>query len=501
MALETRFAERFAGLDRAHGQWTKSDDTREDGKAKGRAEVVRHEPTKLLWQKHLEGEIGLGIFPLRDDATCSWGAIDIDVYDGLDFKTLEKKINALKLPLIICRSKSGGAHCYLFMSEPVDAGLLRGKLMEWAVALGYSGVEVFPKQIRLANEQDVGNWLNMPYQDGNRSVRYGIDNTKRLSPAAFLDLADARAITAEQLLELMVEVDDLLDGAPPCLQSLARSGTPDGFRNKGLYNFGVFVRMKYGDDEVDKHLDAVNKAYMDPPVGSPEVAKVAKSIKRKNYFYQCNEQPCVAVCNKQICLTRKYGVGTGLDDPGIEIGGIVRLNTDPITWLIEVNSVRLEMSSADLMTQGRFRLIVLEKLSLLMGTVKPPTWAKLVTSRLAEHTEEDAPIDAGPGGTVLLHLQDFCTNYSTAMVRDEILQGKPWDNPEDGKTYFRSADFQKYLQGQRVTGYDGRRLYTMLRSIKGITHGQWGVRGQNVQWWCVDSFPKLEDEADEEIPF
>ena len=52
----------------------------------------------------MNGEYGLGIFPLRDDGMCKWGAIDVDIYN-LDFEKLEKDLNKLKLPLIICKTK------------------------------------------------------------------------------------------------------------------------------------------------------------------------------------------------------------------------------------------------------------------------------------------------------------------------------------------------------------------------------------------------------------
>ena len=48
--------------------------------------------TKQLWENHLNG-VGnrLGIFPLKDDGTCKWGAIDIDV-NNYDYEDLLKNI-------------------------------------------------------------------------------------------------------------------------------------------------------------------------------------------------------------------------------------------------------------------------------------------------------------------------------------------------------------------------------------------------------------------------
>lgn len=487
---------RFEGLDRAHGRFHTNDRERDDGKKQGRAEVIHSSPTPLLWEQHLEGKAGIGIFPLRDDGTCVWGCIDIDVYEGLDLKLLEKRINKLKLPLIVCRSKSGGAHVFLFTNTPVDATLVRAKLMEWAVVLGYSGVEVFPKQTRLASDNDVGNWLNMPYFEGDRTVRYAVKGGKGIGVKAFINLADKMAVGEEALEAVEVESHELLEDGPPCLQSLARSGFPEGQRNKGLFNLGVYARMRFGDEELSQHIDEMNAAFLDPPLGHKEVTAVSKSASKKKYFYTCNDQPIRAACNKQICLTRQFGVGTTNDDPGVEIGGMVKLMTDPVTWIIEVNGMRIEVDTSTLISVGKFQRVVLEKLTVLMKPVKSSIWQRLIDSKLKECEEQEAPIDAGPIGVLMMHLEDFCTSYAKAEVKDELLQGKPWDNFEDNRTYFRSPDFQRYLEQQRFKGFDGRRLFTALRAIAGVKHKQYNIKGKNVQVWSVPQFPEMNDALD-----
>ena len=94
---------------------------------------------------------------------CKWGCIDIDSYAGFDHKKLIDKINKLNLPLIVFRSKSGGAHVFLFTEDYVSAKLMRDKLVQIKAVLGYGGSEVFPKQTELKSKDDTGNFLNLPY--------------------------------------------------------------------------------------------------------------------------------------------------------------------------------------------------------------------------------------------------------------------------------------------------------------------------------------------------
>ena len=166
------FEKIFRGLERAHG-CTKVTSPAENGvKLKGQSFVVRQPVTEELWKMHLDGTQSLGIIPINEDNQCVWGCVDIDSYAGFDHKKLIDKIKQFKLPLAVCRSKSGGAHVFLFSAEPVAAERMRDKLTEIKTLLGYGGSEVFPKQIQLKSSDDTGNFLNLPYFGGEDTTRY-----------------------------------------------------------------------------------------------------------------------------------------------------------------------------------------------------------------------------------------------------------------------------------------------------------------------------------------
>ena len=135
------------------------------------------------------GSQSLGIIPINDDNQCVWGCVDIDSYAGFDHKKLIDKIKQFKLPLLVCRSKSGGAHVFLFTADPVSAERMRDKLTEIKTLLGYGGSEVFPKQIELKSADDTGNFLNLPYFNGDQSTRYAFTG-------------DGDAATLEEFYEL-----------------------------------------------------------------------------------------------------------------------------------------------------------------------------------------------------------------------------------------------------------------------------------------------------------
>jgi hypothetical protein len=510
-SLAQRFFERFAGLPRAHGHFRPDGIERErDGKQEGFTEMIHAPVTVDLWQGHLDGVYGVGMVPITDDGTCRWGAIDIDIEHKPDILKVANEVTRLELPLITCRSKSGGVHLYLFMSEDAPASLVRGKLMEWAIALGYSGVEVFPKEIRLAGSRDYGHWINLPYFMGDATVRYAIttDGTK-LDAEAFLKLAEALAVSISELEDIGMPTDmtfgDKLAEAPPCLQCIAgKGGAGSGSRNKMLFNIGIYLRKRHGDDW-EGELDGYNCApFVEEPLGHKELGNVVKSVNRKNYQFTCNEPPIAQVCSRQICLTRKFGIGGGEDDPGVVFGSLVKLNTAPPLWIWAVDGARLELTTEQLKDQGRFHTTCIDILNKWPRWMKPNSWATLIREKL-EHVEViDVPPDARPDGQMWAYLQQYCTGRAQAKNRDELLSDKPWtataadeerygDQVASGRTYFRAGHFKAFLEQQRMSGVTERKLFAWLRE-RGMEHHEFNLKGRFINCWSIPAF-RLQDEA------
>ena len=147
--LVTKFKDIFTGLERAHGVFEKKNEPQEGLKVEAHMKTVHEPPSLDKFERHLKGEYpAMGIVPINDEDKCKFGAIDIDIYP-IDYKELLKKKKKKKFPLIMCLSKSGGAHLYLFTKDYVSAKDMQTKLSEMATAIGYPKAEVFPKQIEL----------------------------------------------------------------------------------------------------------------------------------------------------------------------------------------------------------------------------------------------------------------------------------------------------------------------------------------------------------------
>ena len=85
--------------------------------------TVKAPVTTELYNKHLAGEISLGVIPITPEGKCSAGWVDDDSHKKDKSKPVQKynynklieKINLLRLPVVVTKSKSGGAHIGLFL--------------------------------------------------------------------------------------------------------------------------------------------------------------------------------------------------------------------------------------------------------------------------------------------------------------------------------------------------------------------------------------------------
>lgn len=489
----SRFKSIFEGLDIAYGTYL-IEGEREDGKKNGKAAVIRKPPGDDLWEKHLKGvEPSLGIIPIRSDNTCTWGCIDIDQYP-LDHKALIKKIRRLELPLIVFRSKSGGAHAFMFCRDPISAADMQKNLKLFSSYLGYSGCEIFPKQTEiLVDRGDTGNFLNLPYFGGDSGTRY-----------AFKD--DGTAATLEEFYELyeqyaaapgaeapkpVIPIDVELPDGPPCLQYLCSQGFPEGTRNNGLFNIGIYLRKAFSDTWEDEILKA-NQKYMTPPLPLNEINLLVRQLKRKDYHYKCKDAPINSHCNSGLCKTRKHGIGQATHD-GPTIAALSKYASDPPLWFLDVEGKRIELTTEELQQQHKFQVVCMNKINVAPPTMKKEQWERLLNALLKEMVESqaitEAPEDTSNEGRFYDLLEEFCTHMQSALEKDELLMGRPWTDEEEGMTYFRLKDLESYLVRQRFTFMTSPKIAQRLRDMEGSPVSV-TIKSRTVRLWRIPSFKR-----------
>jgi len=488
-----KFRAIFSGLDIAYGTYVIKSE-RGDGKQAGKATVVRKPPTEDLWIKHLDGvEPSLGVIPIRADNSCIWGCIDIDQYP-LDHLGLVQRIAALKLPLVVCRSKSGGAHVFLFVREPIPAADMQHYLQTSAALLGEAGREIFPKQAEILVERgDTGNFLNLPYFAGDNGTRYAFNaDGSAASLEEFFTLYEANVQTSPLAFpEPPKQPDSPIKDGPPCLQALCAQGFPEGTRNNGLFNIGIYLKKLAPAGWEDK-LAEYNYKYVSPPLPNNEVQVILKQLNKKDYMYKCKDMPLNSFCNSGLCRTRKFGIGgNGPDAP--KISSLSKYASEPPLWFLDINGRRVELETDNLFNQMAFQKACLERLNLLPPTLRKQDWENLLNALLKEMVETEqiteASEDTSVTGQFMDLLEEFTTHMQQALDRDEILMGRPWNDDSEAKTYFRMKDLMAHLKRNNFMGLTAPKIAQRIRDLGGEPISLL-LKSRTTRCWRIPCFEK-----------
>ena len=492
----------FKGYELAHGQY-RVQKTESDGKMSGRAVTVAEPATQENFESHLNGgDYILGIIMLRENNSCNFGVIDVDIRGDVklneSLEQLEKKIN--KTPLVLCRSKSGGAHLYLFCEPAIPAIDMVATLNEFAATLGYGGAEIFPKQISRANERDRGNWINLCYWDGDKTERYAIHNGKKLDLKNFIKLAEKKSTTFEELENYKPDLVDIFNDGPPCLQHLMTMGFPEGGRNISLFNVGVYYRKKNPDDW-QEDLMKFNYEHVSTPLPSSEVNGLVKAVSKKDYAYTCKQSPICNYCEKSKCMKRSFGIGGVAGGATIQIDAITKYETEnrsSVRWYIEIQGERIEVTTPQLLDQRQLQKLCVEKLNKCPSTMPAQKWEQRINELLSSVEVVVDPDDASPQGQFEKMLDSFLTGKVQARHKDEIMNAKPWHDSDEGKVYFRSEDLFIYLDSRRFRYPSQHQIWSWLRNLGG-DRKTFRIKSKPVKVWSVPA-PDFYDDEELDIP-
>ncbi len=442
-----KFKEIFKGLERAHGCTKIASTNGQSGKIKGQSFVVRQPVTDELWLKHLQGSQSLGIIPINEENHCIWGCVDIDSYAGFDHKKLIDKIKNYKLPLVVCRSKSGGAHVFLFSEKPVAAERMRDKLTEIKTLLGYGGSEVFPKQIQLKSQDDTGNFLNLPYFNGDDTTRYAFkDDGTAATLEEFYEIFSNKKQLYVDLVKVQRPQSEFSDG-PPCIELMAINKIPEnGGRNNAMFHFGVYAKKKWPAEWKTK-LTMFNADATTVPLTENELDIIKRQHEKKDWGYKCNDVPMCNLCDKKLCRSRKYGIGEEIVFPALT--DLQKIKLEKPYYYLNVDGERLHLENVKfLKQQSLFQEACMEQLDFKPPTVKPRDWDTIINPLMKNHEPVEPPEGVTTADQLRNHLEEFCLNRHIGSDVNDLKKGGVWTH--DGYHHFVfSMFYSKFLVRQR----------------------------------------------------
>ena len=506
-----RFIKIFEGLDRAYGQFKKND-SRVSVKVEGKP-WVEHKPLqKQLWENHLMGiGVSLGVFPLTDEGTCKWGAIDIDV-DGLDYEELLKKIREFKLPLIMFRSKSGRAHVYLFMKNFTSAEEVRLVIKKFASKLGLADKldRIYPMQTELG-EKDTGSWLNLPYFNHEEGSRYAYkDDFDAASIEEFFEMHKKYA--QESLDEYLVEEIKttkkvknttleslLLPCHKNCLKLNDNKVPSDIGRNDFLLHSLVWAkRAEKHTKKIEeyKHLDSkgllkhFNKKYFKEPLPEDEMEKTIFKSEDKEYKYLCKRPKIKKFCDPSACVRHICGItqeqALELVEAKEALGQITQYCSDPPIFYESVDvktddkgghkRIRIEMDGSFFLYKDKYLTQLANAGHFPHDSIldmKSVEFRKMNLARLAIRNYEKAEEEATPEYEFKMLMWDFLSKCTVSVIKSDLHDGACYYNQKTKEMDIRLSKLLSYLSAIR----DRRSLRKLTFDLKHILNAE-KVNGQ-----------------------
>lgn len=474
----------------------------------GKMHTVYEAPSEVRWVEHIRGTQGVGCVPILDDGDVLWGAIDIDNHgseEDIPIAPLDQIVAENKLPLVLCRSKSGGVHAYAFFKAPTKATKAKSMLGGWAAQLGHAGAEIFPKQAKLVGK-GFGNWINMPYFGGNGTVRYAFRGGKKLSLPEFIQEAerlriDEAEINAQQVAEHRE--------APPCIQRMMREGVAAGQRNEAMYNLTIYLRKAF-PGHTERMATEFNALIFDKALPKAELKRTIASASRPDYSYRCGEEPIRSLCDRDTCIKRQFGITPAeFDSLGAlaelpEFSSLVKYVSEPTRWDVCMSGKRVSNISTTQLLEWRFmREMAAERLTMILPMIKPQEWERILQDLMRQVRIIEAPDDASVAGVIRARLREFAAK--TDLVnrgedpndRKALLRGLPAVQVTEGErcVVFRAQDFINYLKRTKSEELKGVGLWFAVKDI-GIRHIKMRVGKHNINVWAIPVTEVVHDDAE-----
>ena len=487
----------FRGSDAARGMFVEAADIDPlKPKVKGKAMTLAKGPTFQNWLQHYEGKTGLGVVPITTDDMCYWGVLDVDgeldskkkpVHDWeclnedgtVNHIVLQNDIQTQELPLVVCYSKSKSAHCFLFVEEAIPAQAMRSILEEMASRLGVGGCEIFPKQDKIDTERgDLGNWLNMPYYGGTRVgviLKDGVLHEQNIDD--FLTYAYSKRLSkvsleamAGNMRESIASLENVLEGAPPCLQHILQRGIPVGSRNSILFNVGVYCYKRYGE-EFRTEFGKLHDKYVDEPLSFKELEAICVSVEKKEYQYQCKEPLLKKYCNANICMDRECGIDFSTEIKTLK--SATRILTDPVVYAVEVEMgaglpQTVYVETDQLFAQDQFRKECSLQLHKTFVPISSKAWNDICVRLINTATNQEPPFEMSEHGQLVKLLKDYITNRvqhkRTALTEEEGV----FHDFDKHLIYFRLDGLKNYMtrKGAVPQNYSKWKLNKRLEELE-----------------------------------
>jgi len=509
-----QFMELFQGSTTYYGESKATEKTKPNGKREYDSWINKKPVTIEDFRAHINGTRHIGTVPIKDDSTCSWGVIDVDVYN-LNHKELIKTVRERKYPLVPYRSKSNGLHLVLHIDGSVPAFKMRRLLNDYAADLGVAGTttDIFPAQDQVDltpekwEDKSKGNFVNLPYQHAARTTRMALyDNGMGVPLNDLYNFVTQYRVSPKQFDELKIdqqEFDKL--GYPPCVVSFLKNGVEEGEgRNDAMFNVAVMCKKINPDEDYwPEHFRELNRMIGEPPLDPKELNTLIKQHTKTDYKYKCQTSIAKAHCNRQKCVGCKFGINPNEAMP--EVGRLQKYNVYPEPyWVLPVNGTNIKLDNKELYSQQLFgaKLLAADIVwrNLKASKQNPDPWSdfkeELIKNKIDiegyDHIEEKDDIFNS-------RMVQFIEDSESHADFNQIDNGYIWLDHEDKhqakELRFKTETFLRFMK-KLGNNWSNRECSTFLQT--GGAEPKKKHEGHQTRHWIV-AMPRLPEYTNKEV--
>ena len=466
--MENKFREIFRGLERNFGKCDLSNAKVNPDTGKLVIPVNDYgwsgrPVTDEDYQKHLDGEISIGIQPCTEEGKVIFAAIDVDQYKDFNKEQFFKRLHENEIPLIPVKSKSGGFHLYLHLKEPTSAVMVKKFLKGLLYTLKLpTKTEIFPKQTDTSSS--VGNFINLPYFGKTERVAIDPRDGSEFTFEKYLQVVEVNKQSKKDLDEFMNELTskELSGGSeefksgPPCLQQLSKKTLTD-FRDRFMYQYMVFAKKKYGDQWDKKVLEAARQYIQyDNIWGDEKIKKKIRSWTDKETGYKCEEVKAEGYCMEELCYKREFGKKTDKIIQWPELSSLTKIEYEEPEYRVTVTirdqngdekSVQIKLKSIDDLYEMRLlRKQIGKQANTFLPKLKDKDFDPIVADLLKPGAVE---IQTPPEGTsnkakMFKYIKEFVKSPAETLVAFE--SGRAFVKDKEDKLYFIFDKFYDALK-------------------------------------------------------
>lgn len=495
----------FRGLSRKIGQSSKETYQETDGKIKEVKRGFASGPVTINhWKQHLQGETSLGICPINDYDEVKFMAIDVDTdimeTSKVTLHSLVAQIDAAKLPLIACQSKSGGCHLYVFFKDSVPVVRPYRTLKNIASFLGLTDlphrpIEFFPHTQKLDKESN-GKYINLPYFNALDTVRFALHpDGHSLSLSDFLAYAQEKMVTGAEFCKWAAPQSDeemlrsIVGNGPPCLQTIFEQGIEDGTRNDMILQYGILFK-KYDPSTYQANLHLVNNLRCHNPLDSKEVDDTLKGVRRKDFFYNCSH-PCMSpICAKSLCMQRKYGIRGKVEFPPVK--DIIQWGKDDeyLEFVFE-DDRKIRVLATAVLNFQELQAEVMRALHIVLPVPKKNDWFEFITGLMSKMRRVAISEEFSVDHSIRNLIVSYATGRAIGDKLEDLLVRKP--AKIDGKILIRHKDIREEISKKIHYGYvEGQEFAVLMNILKGdVTVKE--IQGEKYAIFVIPD-PKIDQE-------